>query len=56
MEVRVMQLGKKEAAGYVADIETDEVPDAAAAPAAASELAVTVESVTREPEKAAATG
>ncbi|MGH3171354.1 MAG: hypothetical protein ACRDN0_36530 [Trebonia sp.] len=51
-----MRLGKKESAGYVADIETDEVPDLAVAPAVASKLAPVAEPVAREPEKAATAG
>lgn len=43
-----MRLGKKEAAGYVADIETDEIPDAAALQAA-SGTAPAAESLAREP-------
>jgi hypothetical protein len=52
-----MRLGKKEAAGYVADNETDEIPDAAAPSVAAmSELATAMEYVAREPESAATAG
>jgi hypothetical protein len=57
MEVGTMRLGKKEAAGYVADNETDEIPDAAAPPVPAmSELASGMEHAAREPEKAATAG
>lgn len=54
-----MRLGKKEAAGYVADTETDEIPDMAApADLAPAELAAgnITEPAAREPEKAAAAG
>jgi hypothetical protein len=61
-----MRLGKREAAGYVADIETDEIPGVAEmAPLAESGLAIAAESATgeiaaesatREPERAAVTG
>lgn len=48
-----MRLGKEQAAGYVADVETDEIPETAlTAPVAASEP----EPVISEPEKAAAAG
>jgi hypothetical protein len=57
MEVRTMRLGKKEAAGYVVDNETDEIPDAAAPSVPTeSELAIAVADVAREPEKAATAG
>jgi hypothetical protein len=57
MEVRTMRLGKKEAAGYVADNETDEIPDAAAPSVpAASELATAMENVARAPESTAIAG
>jgi hypothetical protein len=57
MEVRTMRLGKKEAAGYVADNETDEIPDAAAPSVPAmSELATAMDHVARQPESAATAG
>ncbi|HSZ43186.1 MAG TPA: hypothetical protein VK817_24760 [Trebonia sp.] len=51
-----MRLGKKEAAGYVADNETDEIPDAAPSVPTMSELAIAIEAAAREPEKAATAG
>jgi hypothetical protein len=57
MEVRTMRLGKKEAAGYVADNETDEIPDAAAPSVPVmSELATAMDHVARQPESAATAG
>lgn len=55
-----MRLGKKEAAGYVADTETDEIQDVRAAPAAApvpaASAGTAAEPAAREPESAATTG
>lgn len=48
-----MRLGKKEASGYVADIETDETLDAAVI-REAPRVTPAAEPVAREPEQAAA--
>jgi hypothetical protein len=56
-----MRLGKERAAGYVADVETDEIPETLAAPELAAPDPVALEMVAPEPvtrgrETAATTG